>query len=79
MLRRLVGSLTTAYPPNYAIWRTGPAGGSLNSTLYPSNFYNGTGIGDFRQWCPLALTQSYLPTTSNNGAIRAAVQPINLY
>jgi len=71
---------TTAYPPNYVICGYGPAGGSLNSTLYPSNFYNGTGIGDVKaNGARTPWTQSYLPTTANNGAIGASVQPINIY
>jgi hypothetical protein len=59
-----------------------PAGGSLNSTLYPSNFYNGTGINDFaanKARTPAAFQQSYLPSGLNNGAIGASVQPINVY
>jgi hypothetical protein len=57
-----------------------PAGGSLNSTLYPSNFYNGTGINDFAaNKARSAYTQSYLPFGSNNGAIGGSVPPINVY
>ena len=37
---------TSANPPSYAICGYAPAGGPLNSTVYPSNFYNGTGIND---------------------------------
>ena len=36
-----------ATPPSYVVCGYTPAGGSLNSTLYPGNFYNGTGINDF--------------------------------
>jgi hypothetical protein len=57
-----------------------PAGGSLNSTLYPSNFYNGTGINDFAaNKARTPWTQSYLPFGSNNGAIGGGVPPINVY
>jgi Carboxypeptidase regulatory-like domain/TonB dependent receptor/TonB-dependent Receptor Plug Domain len=71
---------TSAYPANYAICGYAPAGGSLNSTLYPSNFYNGTGIGDRKaNGARTPWTQSYLPTPLNNGAIGASVQPINVY
>ena len=58
------------------------AGGPLNSTIYPANFYNGTGINDFKAngaRTPAAFQNSYLPTGANNGAIGAAVQPINVY
>ena len=58
----------------------GPAGGPLNSTIYPSNFYNGTGIDDFKaNGARTPFTQSYTPTAGNNGAIGASVQPINVY
>jgi hypothetical protein len=73
---------TAAYPPSNVICGYGPAGGTLNSTLYPSNFYNGTGINDFKAngaRTPPAFQQSYIPVNSNNGAIGAGVQPINLY
>ena len=73
---------TSAIPPSNVVCGYGPAGGSLNSTLYPANFYNGTGINDFKAngaRTPAAFQQSYLPTGANNGAIGAAVQPINVY
>ncbi len=57
-----------------------PAGGTLNSTLYPTNFYNGTGIGDFAaNKARTPFTQSYLPSSLNNGAIGGAPLPINVY
>ena len=57
-----------------------PAGGSLNSTLYPSNFYNGTGINDrAANKATTPWTQSYLPSNLNNGAIGGGVPPINVY
>jgi hypothetical protein len=71
---------TAAYPPSYAICGYSPAGGSLNSTLYPANFYNGTGINDFAaNKARTPWLQSYLPSTLINGAIGAAPQPINVY
>jgi hypothetical protein len=71
---------TAAYPPSNVICGYGAAGGSLNSTLYPSNFYNGTSINDFKaNGARSPWTQSYLPSTFNNGAIGEAVQPINVY
>jgi hypothetical protein len=57
-----------------------PAGGVLNSTLYPANFYNGTGIGDrAANKATTPFTQSYQPSALNNGAIGGAPAPINLY
>ncbi len=71
---------TTANPPSNVICGYGPAGGSLNSTLYPSNFYNGTGIGDYKaNGARTPFTQSYLPSSGNNGAIGGAPPPINVY
>jgi hypothetical protein len=70
----------SANAPSYAVCGYGPAGGSLNSTLYPSNFYNGTSINDYKaNGARTPWTQSYLPTGGNNGAIGASVQPINVY
>ncbi len=37
-----------ANPPSNVVCGYGAAGGTLNTTLYPSNFYNGTGINDFK-------------------------------
>jgi hypothetical protein len=71
---------TAAYPPGYVICGYSPAGGTLNSSLYPSNFYNGTSIYDYKaNKARTAWTQSYLPNTSNNGALGGAVQPISVY
>ncbi|MGB9650941.1 MAG: hypothetical protein WCB01_03980, partial [Candidatus Cybelea sp.] len=71
---------TAANPPSAAVCGYEPAGGSLNSTLYPSNFYNGTSINDFKaNGARTPYTQSYVPLNFNNGAIGAAVQPINVY
>ncbi|MGA7247531.1 MAG: hypothetical protein WBW89_07220, partial [Candidatus Cybelea sp.] len=71
---------TAANPPSAAVCGYEPAGGSLNSTLYPSNFYNGTSINDFKaNGARTPYTQSYVPLNFNNGAIGASVQPINVY
>ena len=71
---------TATSSPGYVICGYAPAGGSLNSTLYPSNFYNGTSINDYKaNGARSPWTQSYLPSTYNNGAIGGAVQPLNFY
>jgi hypothetical protein len=71
---------TAAHPPGNAICGYSPSGGSLNNSLYPSNFYNGTGIGDYKaNGARTQFNQSYLPSTFNNGAIGGAVEPINVY
>jgi hypothetical protein len=74
---------TAAYPPSNVYCGYSAQGGSLNSTIYPANFYNGTGINDVKAnngvHVPYAFQQSYLPTTSTNGAIGAAPSPINVY
>jgi hypothetical protein len=71
---------TAANPPSNVACGYLPAGGALNSTLYPSNFYNGTGIGDrAANKASTPWTQSYLPSGLNNGAIGGAAPPINLY
>ncbi len=71
---------TQANPPGYSTCGYLPAGASLNSTIYPSNFYNGTGINDFaaNKVHPL-YTQSYTPSNGNNGAIGSGPPPINIY
>ncbi len=73
---------TAATPPSYVVCGYTPAGSSLNSTLYPGNFYNGTGINDFaanKARTPAAFQQSYTPGLLSNGAIGAGVPPINIY
>lgn len=66
---------TAAYRPGYVICGYSPAG-----ALYPSNFYNGTSINDFKaNGARTPWTQSYLPSTGNSGAVGGAVQPINVY
>jgi hypothetical protein len=71
---------TAAYPPNNVICGYTPDGGALNSTLYPANFYNGTGINDrAANGARTPWQQSYLPSTLNNGAIGAEAPPINVY
>ena len=71
---------TQAIPPGYAVCGYTAAGSPLNTTVYPSNFYNGTSIYDYaaNKVHPL-YTQSYYPTSFNNGAIGGAPPPINLY
>jgi hypothetical protein len=60
---------STAYPPGSVICGYTPAGGSLNSTVYPSNFYNGTGYNDAAAnggfTTPAAFQQSYTPLSYN--------------
>jgi hypothetical protein len=73
---------TAAAPPSYVICGYEPAGGTLNSTIYPANWYNGTSINDYKAngaRTPSAFQESYTPANVNNGAIGAAVQPINVY
>ena len=71
---------TQANSPGQAVCGYLPAGGVLNSTVYPANFYNGTGIGDrAANHASTPYTQSYYPSAGNNGAIGGAPQPINLY
>ncbi|MGC1335136.1 MAG: TonB-dependent receptor, partial [Candidatus Cybelea sp.] len=71
---------TTANPPSNVVCGYAPAGGNFNSSLYPSNFYNGTGIGDrAANHATTPFTQSYQPSSLNNGAIGGAPAPINLY
>jgi hypothetical protein len=71
---------TAASPPSNVTCGYGPAGGAFNSTLYPSNFYNGTSINDFAaNKARTPFTQSYTPANLNNGAIGAGVPPINVY
>jgi hypothetical protein len=77
------GAWTTASPPSNVVCGYTPQGGALNSTLYPSNFYNGTGINDYKAnggaHVPIAFQQPYGPSGTNNGALGAAVPPINVY
>ena len=71
---------TTANPPSNVVCGYSPAGGNFNSSLYPSNFYNGTGISDHAaNHATTPFTQSYQPSALNNGAIGGAPAPINLY
>jgi hypothetical protein len=71
---------TSANPPSNVTCGYSPAGGNFNSSLYPSNFYNGTGIGDrAANKATTPFTQSYQPSSLNNGAIGGAPAPINLY
>ncbi len=71
---------TAAFPPSNVICGYSPAGASVNSSLYPSNFYNGTSINDVAaNHARTPWTQSYLPSVLNNAAIGGAPQPINVY
>jgi hypothetical protein len=71
---------STANPPGNVICGYLPAGGPLNPTIYPSNFYNGIGINDFKaNGARTPFTQSYIPSPSQNGSIGGAVPPINVY
>ncbi len=72
---------TAAYPPSNVFCAYTPAGGVLNSTLYPANFYNGTGINDLKaNGVRSAYTQSYTPANNNTlGAIGGGPPPINVY
>ena len=71
---------TAYYPPGPYTCGYTPAGGLLNTTTYPSNFYNGTGPNDFAaNKVHPAYTQSYTPGLSNNGAIGGSLQPVNVY
>ncbi|MBV8066565.1 MAG: TonB-dependent receptor, partial [Candidatus Eremiobacteraeota bacterium] len=71
---------TAANPPGASVCGYTPAGGALNSTIYPSNFYNGTSIYDYaaNKVHPL-YTQSYYPTANINGGIGGAPPPINVF
>ncbi len=71
---------TAANPPGAAVCGYAPAGGLLNNTLYPSNFYNGTSINDFRaNGARTPFQQSYTPGGLNNGAIGGGAPPINVF
>ncbi|MFY9719709.1 MAG: hypothetical protein WAK16_08690, partial [Candidatus Cybelea sp.] len=57
---------TAANPPSNTVCGYDPAGGTINSTLYPSNFYNGTGIGDrAANKASTPFTYSYTPSGLN--------------
>lgn len=63
------------YSPGYVI-----CGYSTTGALYPSNYYNSTSIFDYKaNGARTTFTQSYFPSTFNNGAIGQAVQPIDVY
>jgi TonB dependent receptor len=73
---------TTANPPGPYTCAYAAAGGPLNSGLYPTNFYNGTGINDFaanKARLPAAYANSYLPSTNYNAALGAFPPPFNIY
>jgi hypothetical protein len=73
---------TTVYKPSPTVCGYTPAGGTLNSALYPSNFYNGTSVGDRR--ANKAITpyaQSYMPlaNTGFNYSNNFGLFPVNVY
>src|SRR6185312_8236191 len=72
---------TAVYQPAPWICGYGPAGGVLNTTTYPANFYNGKGITDAKANGGVVTpwTQSYTPSTGNNGAIGGLTTPWNVY
>ncbi len=71
---------TSAFAPGANTCGYLPAGGVLNSTIYPSNFYNGTGIGDrAANKVVTPFTQSYYPSTLNNGGLAVTLQPFNFF
>jgi hypothetical protein len=74
---------TAAYPPSNVVCGYTAAGGTLNTTVYPSTFYNGTGINDLKAnngvRVPGAFLNTYSPANTNNGALGAGVIPINVY
>ena len=73
---------TTAFPPSNVFCGYSPTGGSLNSTIYPANFYNGTSVNDVKAngaRLPYAFQQSYLPTGATNAGLGAPPSPINVY
>jgi hypothetical protein len=75
---------TKANPPGRNICGYSAAGGSLNSTIYPSNFFNGTGFNDTAAnggvSTPANYQHSYAPSSLNSGAIGGTiVAPLNVY
>lgn len=72
---------TAVYGPSPNVCGYSPAGGVLNTSLYPANFYNGKGITDVKANGGVVTpwTQSYTPTTNNNGAIGGVISPFNVY
>ncbi|HKE36621.1 MAG TPA: TonB-dependent receptor, partial [Candidatus Baltobacteraceae bacterium] len=72
---------TAVYQPSPNVCAYIPAGGVLNSTLYPGNFYNGKGITDAKNNGGVITpwTQSYTPGTLNNGGLGQTIAPFNFY
>jgi hypothetical protein len=72
---------SAVYGPSPNVCGYLPAGGVLNSTLYPANFYNGKSIYDTKAngGVTTPWTQSYTPSLLNNGGLGAAIQPVNVY
>lgn len=71
---------TQAFGPSPNVCGYAAAGGAFNSSIYPSNFYNGTGINDkAANKVVTPFQQSYFPTLGNNGGIGSALPPFNVY
>jgi hypothetical protein len=72
---------SAVYGPAPTVCSYTPAGGVLNTSLYPSNFYNGKSIGDAKANGGVVTpwTQSYTPGTNNIGAIGGNQLPFNVY
>jgi hypothetical protein len=75
---------TAANPPSSTVCGYTPAGGALNSSVYPSNFFNGTGFNDAAAnggvTTPKAFQQSYTPGLANIGAIGTdIIAPLNIF
>jgi hypothetical protein len=72
---------TAVYSPSPGVCAYGAAGGVLNTSVYPGNFYNGKGITDSKANGGVVTpwTQSYTPGTSNIGAIGGNYIPWGVY
>jgi Carboxypeptidase regulatory-like domain len=72
---------TAVYGPSPSVCGYSGAGSPLNSSLYPSNFYNGKGITDAKKNGGVVTpwTQSYTPGTNNLGAIGGNWLPYGVY
>ena len=80
LLRRVVGAVDGGFRREQRVCGYFAAGGSLNSTIYPSNFYNGTGINDLAaNGVSSADPQSYTPAVTTARRDRRAPPPINVY
>jgi hypothetical protein len=75
---------TVANPPSTTVCGYGAAGGTLNTGVYPANFFNGTGFNDKAAnsgvTTPTVWQQSYTPQLTNSSSIGTnAVLPLNIY